>query len=293
MYYLVRSILYLVSLLPFWVLYPISDCFYAITFYLVKYRRDIVMQNLAIAFPEKTKKERRAIAKKFYRNMIDTFIESIKFITISGKQLSQRSSGEFDLINSLIAKGRNVHVMAGHQFNWEFANLQYSRNLTLPFVGVYMPIGNKILNKIFYKFRGKYGTVLISKNDFKNKRHEVFSSQYCLALAADQNPADPSNAYWMRFFSQPVPFVTGPAKGAITNNTAVVYVGFHKLKRGHYLFRTTLLAENGSDHTAEQLTAMYRDELERTIRLDPANYLWSHRRWRWQWKEEYGPLLND
>ncbi len=293
MYYLVRSILYLISLLPFWVLYIISDFFYAIAFYVVKYRRQIVMDNLVIAFPEKTEKERKLIAKQFYHNLIDTFMESIKFISISGKLLSKRSTGEFELINSLIAKGKNVHIMAGHQFNWEFANLQYSRYLDLPFVGVYMPIKNKILDRIFYTFRKKYGSVLISKTDFKDKRHEVFSSQYCLALAADQNPADPSNGYWMRFFSQPVPFVTGPAKGAIKNNTAVVYVGFHKLKRGHYLFKTTLLTENGSDHTAEQLTAMYRDELERTIRMDPANYLWSHRRWRWKWKEEYGPLLNS
>jgi len=293
MYYLVRSLLYLISLLPFWVLYLISDLFYAVTFYVVKYRRQIVMDNLSIAFPEKTEQERKLIAKQFYHNLIDTFIESIKFISISGKQLEKRSSGEFELINRLIAEGKNIHLMAGHQFNWEYANLQYSRHLDLPFVGVYMPIKNKILNRIFYTFRQKYGSVLISKDDFKNRRHEVFSSQYCLALAADQNPGDPSNAYWIRFFSQPVPFVTGPAKGAVRNNTAVIFIGFHKIKRGHYLFKATLLAENGSSHTPEQLTALYRDALEKTIYADPANYLWSHRRWRWQWKEEYGPLLKD
>lgn len=291
MYYFVRSILYLVSLLPFPVIYVISDIFYAVAFYILKYRRDIVWQNITTAFPEKTDNERKVIAKKFYHNLADTFFESIKFISLSEKQLMKRSTGEFDLINDLVAKGKNVHIMAGHQFNWEFGNLLYSKNLNRPFVGVYMPIANKIMDRIFYNFRKRYGTVLISKNDFKNKRQEVFSSQYILALAADQNPGDPSNAFWMNFFGKPVPFVTGPAKGAVRNNTAVVYVGFHKLKRGYYAFKTTLLTENGAAYTPEQLTRMYRDALENTIRKDPSNYLWSHRRWRWQWKEEYGPIL--
>lgn len=291
MYYLVRSILYLVSLLPFPVLYLISDFFYAVVYYVVKYRREVVMNNLAIAFPEKTIRERKIIAKKFYRNLVDTFIESIKFISISGKQLTKRSSGEFDLIYRLIAEGRNIHLMAGHQFNWEFANLLYSKNLKAPFVGIYMPIANKYMNRIFFSFRRRYGTVLVSKDEFKDKRHEVFSNQYTIGLAADQNPGDPANAFWMNFFSKPVPFVTGPAKGAVKNNTAVVYVGFRKLKRGYYHFKAELLAENAADYTPEELTRVYRNALEKTIRMDPSNYLWSHRRWRWEWKEEYGPLI--
>ncbi|HEX7846411.1 MAG TPA: lysophospholipid acyltransferase family protein [Chitinophagaceae bacterium] len=291
MYYLVRGLLYGISLLPFGILYLFSDLFYIIVYYLLKYRRGIVMQNLAIAFPEKTASERKKIARQFYRNLIDTFIESIKFISISEKQLEKRSSGDFEMINGLIAKGKNIHLMAAHQFNWEFANLLYARKLSIPFVGVYMPISNKIINRLFYTFRKKYGTVLISKDDFKNKRHEVFAKQYILALAADQNPGLPGNAYWMNFFEKPAPFVTGPAKGAVKNNTAVVFVGFQKIKRGHYHFTNSLLTENGADHSPEELTKMYRDALEKLIRDDPANYLWSHRRWRWDWKEEYGPIL--
>lgn len=293
MYYLIRSLLYGISLLPFPVLYLISDFFYLVIFYVLRYRRDIVMQNLAIAFPEKSLPERKAIARQFYRNLIDTFIESVKFISISEKQLEKRSSGEFKLINDLTTKGKDIHIMASHQFNWEYANLLYSRHLTIPFVAVYMPISNKVIDKIFYNFRKRYGTILISKDDFKEKRNEVFSQQYSLALAADQNPGIPGNAFWLNFFGKPVPFVTGPGKGAVKNNTAVVFVGFRKIKRGHYYFHTELIAENAADHKPEELTRMYRDKLEHTIRLDPSNYLWSHRRWRWEWKEEYGPLIKD
>ena len=121
--------------------------------------------------------------------------------------------------------------------------------------------------------------------------HTVFSEQYILALAADQNPGIPSNAFWLNFFVKPAPFVTGPGKGAVKNNTAVVFVAFEKTGRGHYSFRATLIADNGASHTAEQLTVMYKNILEDTIRKNPSNYLWSHRRWRHEWKEGYDKVI--
>jgi len=292
MYYLVYGLLWLVSLIPFRVLYFFSDCIYLLVFYVSKYRKQVVLNNLKIAFPEKTETERIKIAKEFYHNLIDTFLESIKFITISKKQIEKRGTGEYDIINNLAAKGFNIHIMAGHQFNWEYANLLYSMNLNIPFVGVYMTINNKHLNRIFFNFRKRYGTVLISNQEFRDKRQEVFSKQYSLALAADQNPGDPSNAYWMHFFGKPVPFLTGPAKGAILNNAAVVIVGFSKVKRGYYHFSTYLITENSTLFTPQQLTILYKNKLEEIIRKEPANYLWSHRRWKYEWKKEYGEILD-
>lgn len=249
------------------------------------------MNNLQIAFPEKTEEERIKISKKFYRNLADTFLESIKSISISKKEIQKRIIGELNLINSLAAKGLNIHIVVGHQFNWEFANLLYSMKFSVPFVVVYMPLSNKILDRIFFNFRKKYGTVLISARDFKTKMHKIFSTQYILGLVADQNPGNPANAYWMNFFSKPAPFVTGPGKGAVKNNTAVVIIGFKKIKRGYYSFTTTLITENGASHTPQQLTALYKTELEKIIRKDPSNYLWSHRRWKYDWKSEYGEIM--
>lgn len=292
MFYIVYGPLWLISLLPLRVLYLFSDIGYGILFYVARYRRDIVGMNLRGAFPEKTDAERKAIEKQFYHNLTDTFIESIKFITISRKEILRRSTGQYDLINQCIDKGQNVHIMAGHQFNWEFANLLYSLNLRIPFVGIYMTIANPYLNRIFFNFRKQFGTILISAQEFRDKRFDVFQQQYCLALAADQNPGNPSNAYWMHFLGRPAPFVTGPAKGAVKNNTAVVIVGFKKIKRGYYSFTTTMLAEEGSQHSAEELTLRYKNALEKIIREDPANYLWSHRRWKWEWTPSCGPILD-
>jgi Kdo2-lipid IVA lauroyltransferase/acyltransferase len=293
MYYIIYPILYLFSLLPFFILYGISDFFAFILFHVVKYRKDIVFNNLTIAFPEKSEEERKKIAKKFYLYFTDNFIESLKFISISKKQLLKRSTGDFELLNRLIDKGYNINIMAGHQFNWEFANLLYSLNLQIPFVGIYVNISSKALSKIFFDIRCRYGTVLMDSLAFKTKMHEVFKKQFILALAADQNPKFAENGYWINFFGKPTPFISGPERGAIKNNTAVVYVGFKKVKRGYYKFDTTLLCEEGAKTKEGELTLLYRDVLEKTIKQDPANYLWSHRRFKFEWKDEYGPLWKD
>ena len=291
MYYIVYGFLYTFSLLPLKVLYLFSDLAWFIIYRLLKYRKDIVLDNLAIAFPEKPVAEREKIAKQFYLNFTDTFIESIKMISISKDEVLRRGHCDFELINKLVDKGNNLHIVVGHQFNWEFANLVYAMHLSIPFVGIYMPVNNKIIDRIFFKVRERYGTILISAKEFKNKMHNVFSEQYILALAADQNPGIPSNAFWLNFFGKPAPFVTGPGKGAVKNNTAVVFVAFEKPGRGHYSFRATLIAANGAFHTAEQLTVMYKNILEDTIRKNPSNYLWSHRRWRHEWKEGYNKVI--
>ncbi len=287
MYYLIYGLLYIISLLPFFVLYGISDFAYFIIYRMAGYRKDVVFKNLAIAFPEKTEAERKQIAKAFFKNLIDTFIETIKMLSISEKEFNKRAVINLDECNALAKKGINIQFQSGHQMNWEYVNWVTAKNLKMPFVGVYMKIKNKALDKIFYKQREKFGTVLVAATEFKSRMHQVFNQQYSLALAADQNPGSPEHAYWLNFFSKPAPFVTGPDKGARRNKTAVVFVKFVIVKRGHYRFEPTIITEDASTLKEGELTLIYRDFLEETIREHPDNYLWSHRRWKWEYKKEY------
>ena len=123
MYYVVYGLLWLLSLLPLRGLYILSDGIYGLVFYIVKYRKDVVMKNLAIAFPEKTEKERKQIAKRFYHNLIDMFIETIKMLSVSDRMLEKRFTANWELINALHATGKSVQVHVGHNFNWEWGNL--------------------------------------------------------------------------------------------------------------------------------------------------------------------------
>jgi len=293
MYYIIYGFLYLLSLLPFFILYGISDACAFIMYKVAGYRKGVVLNNLDIAFPEKSTEEKRRIAWQFYRNLTDTFIETIKLLSLSDERIRQRATTNAEVISDLEKKGKNIQLHSGHQMNWEFGNYAVAMNSKIPFIGVYMRISNKAIDRLFYSLRSKKGTVLVAAQEFRNRVHSVFTSQYILGLVADQNPGVPSTAYWQMFFSRPAPFVTGPDKGARKNNTAVVFVKFVKKRRGYYHFENKLIAENGAEMKDGELTHTYRDFLEEVIREDPANYLWSHRRWKWGWDASYGKRWID
>jgi Kdo2-lipid IVA lauroyltransferase/acyltransferase len=287
MYYLLYGFLYLFSLLPFFILYGISDICAFIMYRIAGYRKKVVFNNLDIAFPDKTRKEKQKIAWQFYRNLTDTFIETIKLLSLSDREIRKRATTNHEVLNELEAAGKNIQLHSGHQMNWEYGNYAVAMNTRIPFIGVYMRISNKAIDRLFYNLRSKKGTVLVAAQEFRNRMHQVFTTQYSLGLAADQNPGVPSTAYWLMFFGRPAPFVTGPDKGARKNNTAVVFVKFIKKKRGYYHFENNLIAVNGAEMKEAELTLRYRDFVEQVIKDDPANYLWSHRRWKWGWDTSY------
>jgi Kdo2-lipid IVA lauroyltransferase/acyltransferase len=292
MYYILYGLLYFISLLPFFIIYRISDFFFVLLYYVFGYRKKVVVQNIAIAFPEKTAGEHKKIARQFYRNLVDTFIETIKMLSMSDRQFSKRCTTDMSAVNALVAKGHNIQIHAGHQMNWEYANWVVSRGLTLPWIGIYQPIGNKSFNKVFLKLRARYHTKLVSTREFKTAMPQLFKSQYVLGLAADQNTS-PQTGYWMYFFSQPVPFIMGPDKGALKNNTAVVFTKSTILKRGHYHFEHVVVAESTENYKPGELTRLYRDFLETIIRQQPHNYLWTHRRWRHKYSQEFSDAWFD
>jgi KDO2-lipid IV(A) lauroyltransferase len=291
MYYVVYGFLWLLSLLPLRVLYVLSDGFYGLAFYVFKYRRDVVMNNLEIAFPEKTEAERKKIAKKFYHNLVDMFIETIKMLSISEKKLSKRFTANWEMLDSLYPTGKSVQFHVGHNFNWEWGNLILGKKTMYKLIAVYMPFSNKVIEKLFYKMRTRNGAIFLRathmKEDFAKHNH----SQYALGLVADQNPGHPGSGWWFNFFGRPTPFVKGPAKGAITNNTAVVFAFVHKKRRGYYDAVFTLATDNAGSFTEQELTQKFVRYMEGVIREYPDMWLWTHRRWKHDWKPEYGPVL--
>ena len=292
MYYIIYPVLYLVSLLPWWLLYGISDSICAILYYVSKYRRVVVQQNLVIAFPEKTESERTAIAKEFYHNFTDTFVETIKLLSLSNKAFAKRYTSNNEILNPLYEAGVNVQLQAGHFFNWEFVNLGESRYGKFPFIAVYMPISNKVFDRIMRNLRSRYGATLVPAVDFKTKFHQYVKGRYGLGLAADQNPGNPMAAYWVNFFNRLTPFVTGPEKGAKLNNIPVVFGHFYKIKRGHYHTQMEIATTSPRSFETGELTQLFASFVEKSIRSKPANYLWSHRRWKWEFEEEkYGHLV--
>ncbi len=286
MYHLLYGIFYLLSLIPWRIMYVISDGLYLLVYYVFGYRKKVVMGNLGIAFPEKTEKERIRIAKDFYKNFTDTFVETIKLVSISPKEFDKRYSINTEVLNDLYPTGQSVQIHAGHYFNWEFLNLGIAKNSRYPLIGIFTALSNPHFNRLMLKIRSKFGTILISTADFRSQFHQYADKPYALGLVADQNPVDPANAYWVRFFGRLTPFVKGPEKGAISKNTAVVMADLYRVKRGYYRTDFTLLTTTPGQTPKGFITKKLIEHIEESVKKRPHNYLWSHRRWKFSYDPE-------
>lgn len=293
MYYIFYAFFYLLSLIPWSILYVLSDGVAFLLRKVIRYRVEVVDHNLSIAFPNKTVIERKQIAKEFYQKFTDSFFETIKLISMSEKSFNKRFTSNVEVLNNVYATGQNVQLMAGHFFNWEFANWGAAKYGKYPFIAVYMPLSNAYFDRLILDMRKRYGSIMIPATNFKNQFHKYATEgHYALALAADQNPGNPKSAYWVPFFGQLTPFVKGPEKGAKLNNTAQIFIHFYSKKRGYYHADYEVMTTAPNYFKDGQLTAQYVKVLEEKIKQHPANYLWSHRRWRYPYDaNQYGHLV--
>ncbi len=292
MYYLVYGFLYLLSLLPLRVLYLLSDFSHWLIYHVIGYRKEVVLNNLSIAFPEKTAAEKEKIARRFYRNFTDNFIETIKFISASDNWFRKHFIADPTLFEQLYKQDYKCQVHLGHNFNWELGNLGMPLRFPYQLLTVYMPIKNKVMDRLFMKIRSKTGAQLLSATNMSHDLIPYRNQKYVLALVADQNPGHPRAAYWVNFFGRPTPFLKGPEKAAKNAKAAVIFCHFTKKKRGYYQAHFSPAITEPHNLPEAALTRQYVAYLENVIRANPEMWLWSHRRWKLEWKPEYGPVIN-
>jgi KDO2-lipid IV(A) lauroyltransferase len=275
-------------------LYVLADGLALFTYYVIRYRRKVVMDNLLIAFPEKTEAERVRIAKKFYRNFVDNFIETLKLLSASPSFIRDHFHIDNpEILEDFYQAGRRCQLHLGHTFNWELANAAMPLLSDYPFIVAYMPIENKVFERLLLHLRGRTGTILLPATRLQRTILPYRNTRYLLTLVADQAPGNPDQSYWLNFFGRPSSFVRGPERGARAGDLPAVFVRFYKTSRGYYRVFLTTIADHPAQLPEGELTRRYRDLLEEAIRQDPDLWLWSHKRWKATWKEEFRHLWID
>ncbi len=279
MYYLLLFILYPLSLLPLRVLYILSDMMYVVLYYTTGYRKELVLKNLGYAFPDKTQEELQAIRKQFYHNFCDQWIETLKLLSISKKELNKRIKGNWEVFHQLHKDGLNCYAMLGHTFNWEWANVVCQYNCEQQFAGVYMPLKNATFDKLMQRIRTRSGAWQISMKA-KKAFSRLDNVHYIVGLMADQNPANLNSVYWHSFMNREVPFFRGTEQIARRNKAAVVFAGIKKVKRGYYEITLQRIVDDASVLPQYELTNRYIAFMERQLQEQPENWLWTHKRWK-------------
>jgi len=281
-FYFALPFIYLLSIFPFSILYLLSDFVFMLIYYAIGYRRKVVTENLRNSFPEKSEKEIAALRKMFYRYLCDLLLETFKTLSISKASMLKHCSmneNSKKLFQKYADEKKSIILVLGHLGNWEWGGNTFSLICKQPLYVLYHPLENKYFNKLIIRMRTRFGTKLIAmQNTFRDMvatKNEINAT----AFIADQTPP-PENAYWTKFLNQDTPVFQGTEKIARKLNYPVVFVNVQRIKRGKYEMIAEVLCENPSSTSDGEITEMHTKKLEREIRKNPENWLWSHRRWK-------------
>ncbi len=271
-----------VSLLPYPLLYALSDLLSFLLHRVVKFRLKVVRKNLKLSFPALSAKERLGIEKQFYQHLCDVFVEMAKNLTISEKEIKKRFTFEnMELINAHEKKGESTILLLGHYSNWE-GMLSIGYHLLGKGYGVYAPLSNPYFNRLISKSREKHKAYLLSRfKTIEFIRDNEKKGEYGLyGFINDQSPRMKPKNYWRPFLGTVVPVFTGAERLAREFNFPVYFTEINRLKRGYYNAKVSLLVEDPAQCEEYEITDLFIAQLERQIRKDPAQYLWSHNRFK-------------
>ena len=238
--------------------------------------------NLRNSFPERSQKEINKIAKKFYFNLTDVIVETIKALTISKKDLVERIEvNGLENLNNYLSNGQSLVVMTSHLCNWEWMLLRTGIDVKTEIDAVYQKLNNNFVDDLMKKIRGRFNTLPISMKALPRELVKRKNLPRVIALVADQTPA-PENAYWTFFLNQDTSFYMGPAKIALSLSYPIIYSDIKRLGRGKYILSHHILAEPPykTGMKPEELIEKYVRLIEKSIQDQPSGWLWSHKRWK-------------
>ena len=281
-FYLLLPFLYLISILPFPVFYLFSDFVFVIVYYVLGYRKKVVLQNLRNSFCEKSEKEITLLCLKFFRYFCDMSLEILKTLTISRKSMlkrCKRNEGALHLFQKYYEEKKSLIIVLGHLGNWEWSGNTFSIMCKQQLYTIYHPLENKYFNKFSTGIRTRFGTKLIEMKNVFRDMVKVKNEINATAFIADQTP-HPDNAYWTTFLNQDTPVFKGTEVIAKKLNYPIIFTTVKRINRGYYEIFAELLCENPSSTSEGEISEMHSKKLEAEIRKNPETWLWSHRRWK-------------
>ena len=281
-YIFLYPFLWCISILPFRVLYLFSDVAYFIIYYIFGYRKKTVRENLALALPHLSNKERLIIEKKSFRNLCDIFLEMIKTMSISEKEINKRYVFKnFEVYQELERKQKSIALFCAHYASYEWA---VSINYKTSFQGyaIYKKINNAYFDKLVRDIRSKFKATLITTKETIptiDKNHQL-NKLGLYGFASDQSPRISTVYHWKKFMGIEVPIHTGAEMLAKKYDMNAIFLRTERLKRGYYAATFEVLSENTTIVPDYELTDKFMELVEKQIYEAPEHYLWTHKRWK-------------
>ena len=268
------------SKLPLNILYLFGSIMYLVYYYILRYRKDIALNNLRNSFPDKNHQEIKKLLKHSYKNLAQFIAEAIKTISISEDELANRVKiVNQDILDNFANSGQSVVLLAAHQCNWEWLLLASCLKLPFDIAAAYKPQPDEPLDKLMQEARSRFRGTLIPVKKFIMEVAKRKSAQRAFTIVADQTPHRGEEKYWTTFLNQDTAFFVGPQKIAWITNAPVVFMGMKRVRRGHYEVELKILAQPPYIKDGYEIIDRYVKEVEKQILKYPADWFWQYRKW--------------
>ncbi|WP_299758086.1 lysophospholipid acyltransferase family protein [uncultured Pontibacter sp.] len=282
LYYPLWLLLKGLSLLPLSMLYLLADFLYFVIYFVLGYRKKVVLNNLQRAFPEKSPEEIQQITKAFYRQFADVIVETLKLLSMDAAEMARRITfTNQELLDDFVQQGKTVITMGSHSSNWEWVLSAGAVQFDFPAYGVYKPLNNAFFENFMLRTRSKLGAKLIKMKDTLRDFAANRNTPRVVAMLSDQTPLKSEITFWTTFLHQDTPFYEGAEKLANKFGLPVLFLDAHRTSRGHYTLTFELISDGKKDPAEpNSITETFARKLEAAIRRHPADYLWTHKRWK-------------
>ena len=286
-----RFLLKALARVPLPTLYAAGWLIHIVVFHVVRWRRDQVANDIALAFPDKTAGERARILRQSYRNLADVVMEALWGFGASAEALQQRVVFEnTELIDAAVAARQSVVLLTPHFCNWEWLLPAGGARFALPIDAVYQRQRVAPIDRFLRDARSRFGGKPIPREDFVYELMNRAGTPRGYALIADQTPPRAGKKHWSRFLNRDTAFFVGAEKVARFLDSPVLYVAMRRVSRGHYSVRLTPLAMPPFDHEAgadaTPIMERFARMLETAIQESPADWLWLQKRWKYPKPED-------
>lgn len=266
------------------ILYIFADVLYFVLYHVVRYRKQVVRQNLQMALPERSKEDLLKIEKRYFRYLASLIFEVIKMASISKAEVRKRFTFKnTQYLQDYFDRGESILICSAHYGNWEWGTLSFGLEFpTATHYPIYKPLSNKIFDQWFKNIRSRFGNQLIAMRQTLRALNASKGKPSIFSFGTDQAPARDESHYWTSFLHQTSSIQLGLEKIALKTNRPVIYLKVKVLKRGYYEVDCVPLCLNPAETAAYQITEMHTRFLETIIRNEPEYWLWSHKRWKYK-----------
>ena len=282
LYIVLYPILYCISILPFRILYILSDCFYILIYHIIGYRKKTVRENIKMALPHLSASERLVIEKKSFHYLCDTFMEMIKTMTISKTEINKRYViKNIENYLEIEKKGKSIALMTAHYASYEWA-ISMNHNITFQGVGIYKKIANRYFDKLVKDIRSKFKATLITTKETKDfmERCAIEKQLAVYGFASDQTPRKSDTNYWFTFLGIETPIHVGAEVLAKKYDMNIAFLKSKRVKRGFYEATIELLSDDVASVPDFKISELFMKKVEAQIYEAPEFYLWSHKRFK-------------